>query len=162
MQIQNLPTNGVVITKNTVSPNWIDYNGHMNVAYYVMLFDWGIDKLKETVGIDLGYISREKRSTVALESRIAYLSEASLGEQLQVTSRVIDFDGKRVHYYQEMHKDGQQTALSETLSISFDTARRRTCDFENTIARNYEILRDAQHTLPHPEWVARKISIRRN
>ena len=161
MQILELPADGVVITENTVSPDWIDYNGHMNVAYYVMLFDWGTDKLKEVVGIDLDYISREKRSTVALESRIAYLTEASLGEQLQVASRVIDFDGKRVHYYQEMHKDGQRAALSETLSISFDTARRRTCNFESAVAHNYEVLRDAQRKLPHPEWVSHKIGIRR-
>ena len=161
MTLPTLPTNGIVTTFNTVKPEWLDYNDHLNVAYYVMLFDWGTDAFKAVVGIDLDHIEREKRSTVALESRIAYQSEASLGDDLRIDTRAIDFDGKRVHYYQEMFRGDEKIASSETLSISFDTASRRTCPFEDNVARNYEQLLQAQRSLGQPEWVGSIISIRR-
>ena len=84
MTLPSLPANGIATSPNTVKSEWIDYNGHLNVAYYTMLFDWGIDAIKAVAGIDLDHIEREQRSTVALESRIAYLSEASLGDALRV------------------------------------------------------------------------------
>ena len=161
MTLPNLPTNGIVTSSNTVKPEWIDYNGHLNVAYFTMLFDWGIDAIKAVAGIDLDYIKREQRSTVALESRIAYLSEASLGDALRVDTRIIDLDGKRVHYYQQMFRDDELVALSETLSISFNTASRCTCPFENVVAQKYEQLLASQHSLGRPEWVGRGLAIRR-
>lgn len=161
MNSSDLPANGIVSISNPVKPEWIDYNGHLNVAYYVMLFDWGLDAFKDVVGISLDHIERAQRSTVALESRIAYHSEADVGDWLRVDTRVIDFDGKRVHYYQEMYRGDELVSSSETLSISFDTAARRTCLFEEDVARKYEQLLEAQQSLGRPEWVGRTISIRR-
>lgn len=157
----NLPANGIVTILNTVKPEWIDYNGHLNVAYYVMLFDWGLDAFKDVVGITLDHIEREQHSTVALESRIAYHSEAALGDELRADTRVIDFDGKRVHYYQEMFRGDELLSSSETLSVSFDTAARRTCLFEDEVRGKYEQLLAAQQSLGRPEWVGRTIGIRK-
>ena len=161
MASPELPANGIVTSSGTVKPEWLDYNDHLNVAYYVMLFDLGIDAFKAVVGIDLDYIEREARSTVALESRIAYLAEASLGDELHVDTRVIDFDGKRMHYYQEMFRGEDLLASQETLSISFDTKARRGCPLADDIARSYERLFEAQRHLGRPEWVGRVIGIRR-
>ena len=161
MTLPSLPANGIATSPNTVKSEWIDYNGHLNVAYYTMLFDWGIDAIKAVAGIDLDHIEREQRSTVALESRIAYLSEASLGDALRVDTRIIDFDGKRVHYYQEMFREDELVALSETVSISFDTASRCTCPFENEVAQRYKQLLATQHSLGRPDWVGRGLGIRR-
>ena len=63
----SIPDNGIVITTHSVLPEWLDYNGHMNVAYYISTFDLGIDALKATYGIDSNYIESEQRSTVALD-----------------------------------------------------------------------------------------------
>ena len=97
---QNLPENGVVSYAATVKRDWLDYNDHMNVAYYVMAFDLAIDAFKEVIGISRQYIERERRSTVALESHITYQQEASLGDELRIDTRVVDFDGKRAHLCQ--------------------------------------------------------------
>lgn len=70
MNTLSLPSNGIVVTETEVLESWLDYNDHMNVAYYVAAFDLGIDAFKATLGIDLDYIAREKRSTVALEAHI--------------------------------------------------------------------------------------------
>lgn len=156
----NVPENGVVVTEATVEKAWLDYNDHMNMAYYVMCFDHAVDAFKGTIGIDLGYIANNKRSTVALESHISYHGEANLGEQLRIETRLVDFDGKRSHVYQEMYRDRDLLATSETLSISFDTAARRSCPFEPEIASNYGAMLAAQRALPRPQ-IGRSLGIRR-
>lgn len=156
-----IPANGIVTSHGIVKSEWLDYNDHLNVAYYVLLFDLGIDAFKAVVGIDLDYIKRKALSTVALESRIAYLAEASLGDELRIDTRVIDFDGKRMHYYQEMFRGEELVSAQETLSISFDSKARRSCPFADDIALSYERLFEAQRGLGRPEWVGRVIGIRR-
>lgn len=156
-----LPENGVVETIATVLKEWLDYNGHMNVAYYVAAFDLGVDAFKTVAGIDSEYIETRNRSTVALEAHITYQNEASLGEQLRIETRAIDFDGKRVHIYQEMYRDEVLLATQETLSIGFDLNARRTSPFEREIAGNYEYLVEAQKRLPRPDWVGRQVGIRK-
>lgn len=158
----NFPADGVVVTTATVIDAWLDYNDHMNVAYYIAAFDLGIDAFKAVAGIDMEYIEREKRSTVALESHITYQNEASLGEELRVETRVIDFDGKRSHLYQEMYRGDVLLATQETLSISFDTEARKSCPFAAGIAANYERLLAAQKGRVRPEWLGRSVGIRRN
>ena len=156
-----LPANGVVVTEIEVLESWLDYNDHMNVAYYVAAFDLGIDAFKATVGIGLDYIAREQRSTVALEAHITYQREASKGERLRVETRLIDFDGKRSHLYQEMYRDGELLATQETVSSSFDTKARRTCPFAPVVAANYERMLAAQADMPQPNWVGRTCGIKK-
>lgn len=155
----DLPADGVVLTSVEVLPEWLDYNDHMNVAYYIVAFETGIDAYKALVGIDLDYIAREKRSTVALECHITYQNEAHRGEQLQVQTRIMDFDGKRAHIYQELYREQTLLATQETLAISFDTAARRSCPFDDAIAANYRALLAAGAALGRPDWVGRAIGI---
>ena len=161
MTVKDLPANGIVSTTAEVLPEWLDYNDHMNVAYYVAAFDLGIDAFKAVLGIDLDYINREKKSTVALESHITYQREASLGEELRIETRLLNFDGKRCHLYQEMYR--QQTLLStlESLSISFDTTLRRSCPFEPVMAARYRQAFEAQKIVPIPEWVGKSVSMKK-
>jgi acyl-CoA thioester hydrolase len=154
-----IPTDGLVITSATVLPEWLDYNGHMNVAYYLVAFETGIDAYKAVVGMDLAYIEGRQRSTVALEAHITYQREAMLGEVLQVETRIVDFDGKRAHVYQELYREKELLATQETLAISFDTAARRTCPFEESVANNYRALMAAQAALPRPTWLGRSIGV---
>ena len=161
MSFPALPADGIVSTEVEVLPEWIDYNDHMNVAYYVAAFDLGIDAFKAVIGIDLDYIQREKRSTVALESHITYQREASLGEKLRVDTRLLDYDGKRCHLYQEMYRDDSLLSTLETLSISFDTAARKSCPFADDVAPRYQQMYEAQKSLAIPEWVGKSVGIKR-
>jgi len=157
----SIPKNGIVITNATVLSSWLDYNDHMNVAYYIAAFDIGIDELKAVYGIDSNYIATEQCSTVALEAHITYQNEASLGEQIKIGSRILDFDGKRTHLYQEMHRGSDLLATQETLSISFDLKVRKSRPFEPAIARNIEAMCNAQLALPRPRWAGRGIGIKK-
>lgn len=161
MAFPTLPANGIVSTEVEVLPDWIDYNDHMNVAYYVAAFDLGIDAFKAVIGIDLEYIEREKRSTVALESHITYQREASLGEKLRVDTRLLDYDGKRCHIYQEMYRDNELLSTLETLSISFDTRARKSCPFADDVAPRYQQMHESQKNLAIPEWVGKSVGIKR-
>jgi len=161
MSNQILPENGVVSYTTTVKPEWLDLNNHMNVAYYTMTFDLALDALHHVIGLTHEYIERERRSTVALEAHITYQQEASLGDELRVDTRVIDSDGKKAHYYQEMYRGEQLLATHETLSISFDTDARRSCLFDETFAERHRQMAEAQRKLPTPSWIGRKVGIRR-
>ena len=121
-----LPDNGIVTTKAEVLKEWIDSNEHMNVAYYLVVFDKGFDKYKDLIGMDINYIKKHQCSTVSLEAHICYHSEAMLGDELRVETRIVDFDSKRAHVYQEMYHDDRLLATQETLSISFDIKKRKT------------------------------------
>ncbi|MGR8919774.1 MAG: thioesterase family protein [Gammaproteobacteria bacterium] len=155
-----IPANGIVISAAEVLPDWLDYNDHMNVAYYLVAFEQGIDDYKAIVGLDLEHIEKAQRSTVALESHITFQNEASLGEKLRIETRIIDFDGKRAHIYQELYRDETLLATQETLSISFDLAARRTAPFEDEVAGRYRELVAAQSALPRPKWIGRSIGIK--
>lgn len=161
MSFPALPADGIVSTQAEVLPEWLDYNDHMNVAYYIAAFDLGIDAFKATVGIDLDYIENKKKSTVALESHITYQQEASLGEKLRINTRLLDYDGKRCHIYQEMYRDDTLLSTQETLSISFDTALRKSCPFADDVAPRYQQMFEAQKSLPVPEWVGKSVGIKR-
>ncbi len=161
MSFPALPADGIVSTNAEVLPEWLDYNDHMNVAYYIAAFDLGIDAFKAIVGIDLDYIETRKKSTVALESHITYQQEASLGEKLRINTRLLDYDGKRCHIYQEMFRADTLLSTQETLSISFDTALRKSCPFANDVAPRYQQMYEAQKSLPIPDWVGKSVGIKR-
>src|SRR5580658_4398234 len=72
-----------------VIPEWVDYNGHMNVAYYVLAFDRGTDVLFDVLGIGADYVRTANHSMFALEGHIAYEREVRLGEPLAVRSTIL-------------------------------------------------------------------------
>ena len=159
MHAADLPPNGLVLTHATVVPEWLDYNGHMNVAYYTQVFDLAVDAYKAVIGLTLEYIESTGRSTVALESHVTYQQEAHLGDELRVETRVLGCDGKRAHIYQELYRDTTLLATQESLALSFDKATRRSAPFEPHIAEGYRRMVEAQAGIPRPAWVGRAISL---
>ena len=154
-----IPLNGIVVDTVFVRSEWIDYNGHMNVAWFVKAFELGIDSYKAVVGLDAAYIEANGRSTVALEAHIRYQREAVLGDELRIETRLLGCDGKRVHVYQEMYRGSAMLATQETLAISFDLAARRVCAFEPAIADRYRRMVAAQTAIDRPAWVGRAITL---
>ena len=120
-----------VVHWDEVRPEWIDYNGHMNVAYYVLVFDRGTDALFDRLGIGEEYRVRTGRTLFAVESHVAYLAEATLGERVRVESGLIGVDDKRVHFMSRMFRaDGRLAATYEALGLHVDLARRRAAPFD--------------------------------
>src|SRR5216683_1576873 len=80
-----------------IEPQWIDYNGHLNVAYYNVLFDRAVDEVYELIGLGPDYLKRHGHSTMVAEMHVRYLREVHEADPLRVTVQLLDFDAKRIH-----------------------------------------------------------------
>ena len=145
----------------TVRPEWIDYNGHMNVAYYVLVFDHATDVLFDALGLDEAYRARTNHSLFAVEQHILYEGEVGLGAPLRVESRVLGVDGKRLHFGHEMFHatEGRRAATIELMAVHIDLGIRRTAPFPPERRRVLDIAAAAHARLAPADWVGRRVSL---
>src|SRR5260370_39130666 len=113
--------------EDEVLPGWIDSNDHMNLAYYVVLFDFATDALYEALGMGPGYRAATNCGTFAVETHILYASELRVGERVRVVSHVLGSDAKRLHLAHEMLHltDGRRAAAQELMFLHIDLGVRR-------------------------------------
>lgn len=144
-----------------VRPDWIDYNGHMNLAYYVLVFDHATDALLDRVGLGAAYREATGGSVFVAEAHVIYRSEVLAGEDLRVASRVVDVDEKRLRLFHEMTAgdDRRPAAGIELMILHVDLASRRTRPFPAAPLERLRELRAAQAALPLPREVGRGISM---
>lgn len=147
----------------TVKPEWIDYNGHMNVAYYLLIFDHNVDAVFDYIGLDEAFRAANNVSSFALEAHVTYQRELHPGAEVRVTSQVLDCDDKRLHYIAQMYsvEDGYLAATAEWLSIHVDMSRRKAAPFLSSVRERLETIREAHARLPRPPQVGRVIGLRR-
>ena len=146
-----------------VPAEWIDYNGHMNVAYYLLAADNAFDVYLNHIGIDGAQVSRGAISTFALENHISYLREMLEGDPFTASFQLLDLDHKRFHYLINLHQSaaGYHAAAIEGISIFMDMAARKTAAAPPDIAAKLDETWEAQKNMPWPEYAGRKIGIRR-
>lgn len=149
--------------RDTVRPEWIDFNGHMNVAYYVLAFDGATDKFFDYLGLDETYRNATNRTTFALEHHVVYLREVKLGDPLRFTTQLLDYDAKRLHYFHRMFhaEEGYLAATSEIISAHVDLVARRTFALGPPDDSRIVALGAAHAALKRPEQAGRVIGIRR-
>lgn len=147
----------------SIEPDWIDYNGHLNMAFYNVLFDRCVDCVYDELGIGADYARASAGSCFTLQVHLNYLSELSLADPVSTTLQLIDFDEKRLHYFQTMtnRSTGELAATSENLAIHVDMGSRRSAPFPAEILERIEALHRAHADLPRPEQLGRAIGIRK-
>lgn len=158
------PETGLPISpRMTIQPDWIDYNGHLNVAFYVKLFDQGLDTLFERVGLSESYVRTRNMSFFAMELHVRYLREVHLKDPVQARMRILDVDAKRIHYWMELvHAEERWlSATMESISIHIDMATRKPAPFPNDIMARLEAWRRDSQGRERPEGVGQVIGIRR-
>jgi len=118
---------GMTVAEGVVLPEWIDCNGHMNVAYYVLAFDKGVDALWTKIGITDEYIRTRKQSTFAVEAHLTYQDELHEGDPYRVTAQIVALDNKRVHQFQRLYhaETGVLAATAEWLNLHVNLETRR-------------------------------------
>lgn len=118
---------GTNVGTGHVLPEWIDVNGHMNVAYYVLAFDHGVDALWDRLGITGEYIETTRGSTFAVECHVTYQSELKEAEPYVVTSQLLAYDQKRIHQLQRMYhgETSELAATAEWMNLHVDLRTRR-------------------------------------
>ena len=158
----NCPETGFTL-RGRVRGDWIDYNGHMNVAYYVLAFDQATDAFLDVLGLDADYRARCHHTTFVLEMHVNYVREIDRDQPYMVATRVLDADHKRVHLFHEMRhaSEGWLAATNELMVMHIDMEARRGADFPPDVAARAEAWLAAQRTLPWPEQAGSVIGIRR-
>lgn len=159
--MSKLPTPFAAATA-VVLPQWIDLNGHMNVGYYHVAFDVAAEPFFEFLGFTPEFRKRTGASTFALESHLSFVRELKEGDPIRYEARLLDFDRKRLHFYQEMFHgtEGWLAATYETLSVHVDMTQRRTAPMPEELMRRLEEILRAHATLPRPWQVGHVISAR--
>lgn len=146
-----------------VEPQWIDYNGHMNMAYYHVLFDRSVDEAFETVGLGPDYVVERKASFVVAEIHTLYKRELKVRDPVRITLQLLGHDEKRLHYYMEMRHavEGWVAATCESLSLHVDMTTKKVTPFPDDIADALAVMRAAHARLARPEAVGRVIGLPR-
>ncbi|HSS64018.1 MAG TPA: thioesterase family protein, partial [Gammaproteobacteria bacterium] len=93
----------LVLHQGKIQRDWIDYNGHMNVAYYVLVFDNATDALLDFLGMDEDYRKQTGFTTYVLETHVTYDRELKENDPVRVETQLLDFDAKRLHYFSRMY-----------------------------------------------------------
>jgi acyl-CoA thioester hydrolase len=147
-----------------VKPEWIDYNGHMNMGYYAVAFDeLATDRYFDDLGIGMAHKQQVNNSTFTLGANIDYLQEVVEGEPLRITTQLVDFDHKRLHYYHCMYNDdkGYLAATNECLTMYVDIATRRSTTFSEELLARFAKELELGMSFGRPEGCGRQLGIRR-
>jgi len=149
--------------RGEVKPEWIDANGHLNLAYYVVLFDYATDALFDAIGIGLRYKEATDHGTFAVETHNLYERELLVGERVRIATQILGTDNKRLHFAHEMFSlaSGERAATQELMYLHIDLAARCVVPWPAD-AREWLAAAAAAHSrLPRPDWAGRRIAMPR-
>ena len=123
----------VHIATRKVIKDWIDYNGHMNMAYYVLIFDQAWENILNEFEMGGEKAKETKRTTMVVETRTTYDSEVKVEDEVEIYVSYFDHDKKRLHLKCEMYekKTNKLSATMENLSLYIDLEKRKVTEFED-------------------------------
>lgn len=154
---------GVEVSRGRVLPEWIDVNDHMNVAYYVLAFDRGVDSLWDRFGITDEHIREMNSSTFAVEAHIMYRRELKLDDPFIVTAQVLAFDNKRIHQFQRLYQaeENYLAATAEWMTLHVDLTTRRVTPWPENILDDIRKVAATQGDWPWPRDAGRQMKVQK-
>ena len=122
-----------LLTTKKIINDWTDYNNHMNLSYYILLFDMGAEQMLSRFKMGEHSAKTTKMSTMVVETHTTYNNEVKEGEEVEVKLSFFDHDKKRLHYKLEMYDKAKNTlsATTEVISLYIDLKVRKVAEFEN-------------------------------
>ena len=144
-----------------VEEGWIDYNGHLNMAYYNVLFDRAVDEAYELLGCGAAYVAASRHSCFTVEVHVRYLSELRAADPVRVTFQLLAFDAKRLHYFEQLwHAEaGWLSATSENMALHVDTDQKKSVPFPDDVMARLTRMQAAHAALPLPDGIGRRIAM---
>lgn len=151
----------ITLHRDTVRPEWVDYNGHLRDAFYLLIFSFASDALIDFIGLDEPARNARGRSIYTLEAHINYLREVKEGAHVRVDVRVLAHDAKRLHVYFEMFaNDGPEPiAATEQMLAHIDTSGPKTAPFDPDVDARVAALAAAHASLPGARYAGRLIGL---
>jgi acyl-CoA thioester hydrolase len=147
--------------RDVVRPEWIDHNGHMNMGFYLVVFDFATDGWFRHVGLGEAHRAARQVTTFCLEAHITYHREVRAGDPLRFTTRLLGWDAKRIHYFHEMYHagDGFLAATNELMSLHVSEATRRGSPMAPEILDRLARIQAVHDALPRPALVGRRMGM---
>ena len=123
----------VLLTTKKIIKEWTDYNGHMNLSYYILVFDMGAEVILSKFKMGEHSAKTTKKSTMVVETHTTYNQEVKDGDEVDVFISYFDHDNKRLHYKLEMYDKARNTlsATTEILALYIDLNIRKVTEFEH-------------------------------
>ena len=147
--------------RDVVRPEWIDHNAHMNVGYYLVVFDFATDEFMAWLGLDAAHRAANAVTTFCLEAHVTYHREVRAGDPLRFTTRLLAHDDKRIHYIHEMYHatEGYLAATNELMSLHVSHATRRGAPMAPEVVARLAAIQRAHDALPRPPQAGRAIGL---
>jgi acyl-CoA thioester hydrolase len=149
--------------RDVVRPEWIDHNRHMNMGYYLVVFDFATDAWFCHVGLDEAHRASRHVTTFCLEAHVTYHREVRAGDRLRFATRLLGSDAKRIHYFHEMYHadEGYLAATNELMSLHVSEATRRAAPMAAEIIERLARIQAVHDELPLPPQAGRRIGLAR-
>ena len=121
------------LTTKKIINEWTDYNNHMNLSYYILLFDMGAEQMLTKFNMGEHSAKTTKMSTMVVETHTTYNNEVKEGEEVEIKLSFFEHDKKRLHYKLEMFEKSKNilSATTEVLSLYINLNTRKVSEFEN-------------------------------
>ena len=122
----------VPLTNKIIIKDWIDYNGHMNLSYYILVFDMGAEVILSKFRMGEQAAKTTKRSTMVVETHTNYIKEVKESDEVIISLSHVDHDKKRLHYKLEMYEKSKNilSATTEVLALYINLELRKVAEFE--------------------------------
>lgn len=145
-----------------IEPAWIDFNGHLNMAYYLVLFDRGVDEAMALAGLGPDYVELRACSYFTAETHTLYRRELTLDQPVRATVQLIGHDDKRIHLYLELRHatEGWVAASCEQLFVHVDMTDRKVRPFPDDVLASLGVMRAAHRALPEPAALGRAVGLK--
>jgi acyl-CoA thioester hydrolase len=147
--------------RDVVRPEWIDHNQHMNMGYYLVVFDFATDEFLRWVGLDEAYRAAHAVTTFCLEAHVTYHREVRPADPLRFTTLLLGHDARRIHYFHAMYHatEGYLAATNELMSLHVSQTTRRGAPMAPEILERLEGIQRAHDRLPRPPQVGRVMGL---
>jgi len=147
--------------RDVVRPEWIDANHHMNVGYYLVVFDFATDEFMCWVGLDREHRRSRRVTTFCLEAHVTYHREVRAGDPLRFTTQLLAHDAKRLHYFHAMYhaEEGYLASTNELMSLHVAVETRRAAAMAPDILTRLAAIQAVHDPLPRPSQVGRVMGL---
>ena len=147
--------------RDMVRSDWVDHNRHMNMGYYLVVFDFATDEFLSWVGLDAAHRRAQQVTTFCLEAHVTYHREVGAGDPLRLTTQLLAHDEKRIHYIHAMYHaaEGYLAATNELMSLHVSEVTRRGAPMAPTVLDRLARIQNAHDALPRPPQAGRTIGL---